>query len=219
MFLYESGTNQLKYTLVHTLNRLGNPDTLYLDPNLTYDLVVNTLPVTIKKNIQLKTHVHNTIDVPSPQGLVKITSPKSSFSPQFTVRVSDKNGKTLHHQMYDQTCKYIVGKYDVEIFTIPRIYRSIEVGQSMVCSVDIEAPGQLEYSFTKPMVAQLFQQNKTGFWACIHTFSDILTKDKLLVQPGTYKMVYRPKDMKSSGYTNEKTLTINANKTTSITLN
>jgi Ca-activated chloride channel family protein len=121
--------------------------------------------------------------------------------------------------MYDQTCKYIVGKYDVEIFTIPRIYRSIEVGQSMVCSVDIEAPGQLEYSFTKPMVAQLFQQNKTGFWACIHTFSDILTKDKLLVQPGTYKMVYRPKDMKSSGYTNEKTLTINANKTTSITLN
>ena len=219
LFLYESGTNQLKYTLVHTLNRLGNPDTLYLDPSLTYDLVVNTLPVTVKKNIQLKKHTHNTIEVPAPQGFVKITSPKSSFSPQFNVRVSDKSGKTLNHQIYDQTCKYLVGKYDVEIFTIPRIYRSIEVSQSAIYSVDIEAPGQLEYSFAKPMVAQLFQQNKEGFWTCLYTFSDVLTKDKLLVQPGTYKMVYRPKDMKSSGYSNEKTLTIYANKTTTITLN
>jgi hypothetical protein len=69
------------------------------------------------------------------------------------------------------------------------------------------------------MVAQLFQQNKEGFWTCLYTFSDVLTKDKLLVQPGTYKLVYRPKDMKSSGYSNEKTLTIYANKTTTITLN
>ncbi|MFM7386922.1 MAG: vWA domain-containing protein, partial [Bacteroidota bacterium] len=46
MFLYESGTNQLKYTFVHTINRLGNPDTLFIDPSLTYDLVVNTLPLT-----------------------------------------------------------------------------------------------------------------------------------------------------------------------------
>lgn len=219
MFLYESGTDQLKYTFVHTLNRLGNPDTLYLDPTKTYDLVVNTLPVTVKKNIQLKTHVHNTIQVPAPQGFVKLTSPKSSFNPQITMRVSDKNGKTLNHQQYDQSCKYLVGKYDVEVFTIPRIYRSIDVGQSTLFSVNIEAPGQLDYTFAKPMVAQLFQQNKEGFWTCIYTFSDVLLKDKPLIQPGTYKMVYRPKDMKSSGYTNEKTITIYANKTTTITLN
>jgi Ca-activated chloride channel family protein len=112
-----------------------------------------------------------------------------------------------------------VGKYEVEIFSIPRIYRIIDVGQSTLCSVDIEAPGQLDYSFAKPMVAQLFQLNKEGFWSSIYTFSDVLLKDKPLIQPGTYKMVYRPKDMKSSGYTNEKTITIYANKTTTITLN
>lgn len=219
MFLYEAGTNKLKYTFVHTINRLGNPDTLFVDPSLTYDLVVNTLPLTIKKNIAIKKHIHNIIEVPAPQGFIQLSSPKSNFSPQFTMRVSDKSGKTLNHQQYGQSCKYLVGKYDVEIFTIPRINRSVEVGQTSVHVVDIEAPGQLDYSFSKPMIAQLFQQNKEGFWNCIYTFSDVLTKDKLLIQPGPYKVVYRPKDMKSSGYTNEKTITINANKITTITLN
>ncbi|MFM7386668.1 MAG: hypothetical protein ACKO5L_00745, partial [Bacteroidota bacterium] len=176
-------------------------------------------PLTVKKNIAVKKHIHNIIEVPAPQGFLQLSSPKSSFSPQFTMRVSDKNGKTLNHQQYGQSCKYLMGKYDVEIFTIPRINRSVEVGQTSVSIVDIEAPGQLDYAFTKPMIAQLFQLNKEGFWSCIYTFSDVLTKDKLLIQPGNYKMVYRPKDMKSSGYTNEKTITINANKITTITLN
>jgi len=86
-------------------------------------------------------------------------------------------------------------------------------------NVEIEAPGQLEYSFNKAHIAQLFQQNKQGFWIGIYTFSDILTKDKLLVQPGNYKLVYRPKDMKSSGYTGEKMITISSNKTTTININ
>jgi len=219
MLLYEAGTSRLKYTFVHTLNRLGNPDTLYMDPDFTYDLIVNTLPITIKKGIQIKRHLHNTIEVPAPQGSIKLTSARSNFNPQLIMRVSDKNGKTLNHQLYDQPTKYLVGKYDVEVYTVPRIYRSVEVGQSAVVAVEIQAPGQLDYSFAKPMVAQLFEQTKEGFWTGIYTFPDAAVKSKILIQPGTYKMVYRPKEMKSSGYTNEKMLTITSNKTTAISLN
>ena len=61
MLFYKSGTKELKYTIVHTINRYGNPDTLIIDPSISYDLVVNTIPKIIKPRIKLKRHVHNTI--------------------------------------------------------------------------------------------------------------------------------------------------------------
>jgi len=219
MFFYESGTAKLKYSFVHTLNRKGNPDTLFIDPTLSYDLVVNTLPNVVKKKITLQKHVHNVIEIPTPQGYITLTSPKSIFSPQFTMRISEStSGKTINHQYYDQTVKYLVGRYEAEIFTIPRIYKSLEVSQSNFSNVEIEAPGQLDYSFSKPQIAQLFQLIN-GTWNLVFTFSDVLLKEKLLIQPGNYKIVYRPKEMKSSGYTGEKMFTISSNKSTALSIN
>src|SRR6218665_848789 len=42
---YQAGTKNLKYTFEHTINKWGNPDTLVMDPNMQYDLVVNTIPI------------------------------------------------------------------------------------------------------------------------------------------------------------------------------
>ena len=220
LFFYESGTANLKYTFVHTLNRLGNPDTLYLDPSLTYDLIVNTLPALTKTGIKLKEHVHNTVVVSAPQGTITLSSPKSNFNPSFEMRVVRK-GETrpLNVQKYNEIVKYIIGSYEVEIFTIPRIYKMVEVTQSALSTISIDAPGELAYTFNKPLIAQLFLQNNTGFWNEVYTFSETKTAGKLLIQPGTYKLVYRNKEMKSSGYTHEKIITILSNKTNILNIN
>ena len=220
MFFYEAGTANLKYTFVHTLNRFGNPDTLYLDPAIAYDLKVNTTPTLIKTGITLKKHVHNTISVSAPQGFIRLTSMKSNFNPRFEMRVMPKgDSKTLLAQFYNDVYKYLTGTYEVEILTIPRIYKTVEVTQSSVSTISIDAPGELAYTFNKPLVAQLFLQDKLGFWNGIYTFSDSSTTGKILIQPGTYKLVYRTKDMKSSGYTHEKIITISSNKTNTLNIN
>lgn len=72
MFLYEAGTNNLKYTFTHTINQYGNPDTLIIDPALKYDLVVNTIPRTGKENITIQRNTHNTIEVDAPQGYIQV---------------------------------------------------------------------------------------------------------------------------------------------------
>ena len=54
VFMYEAGTKNLKYTITHTLNRYGNPDTLILNPDFKYDIVVNTLPKIEKKNVSIQ---------------------------------------------------------------------------------------------------------------------------------------------------------------------
>ncbi len=217
---YETGTSNLKYTFIHTLNRLNNPDTLFLDPGLKYDLVIHTLPIITQTNIEIKKHVHNTISVSSPQGFIRLNSNKSVFSPTFEMSVSQKgNPKTLFNQKYNETNKFLVGKYDIEIFTIPRIYKTIDVTQSEITSIQIEAPGQLDYTFSKPVIGQLFVKESNDKWTAVYNFSDNILLGKLLIQPGNYKFVYRMKDMKSSGYTHEKFITITSNKTNSLIVN
>lgn len=220
MFFYEAGTATLKYTFVHTLNRFGNPDTLYLDPAIAYDLKVNTTPTLLKTGITLKKHVHNTINISAPQGFIRLTSMKSNYNPRFEMRVIPKGeSKTLLSQTYNDISKYLIGTYEVEILTIPRIYKTVEVTQAAVSTISIDAPGELAYTFNKPLIAQLFLQDKTGFWNGVYTFSDLSTAGKILIQPGTYKLVYRTKDMKSSGYTHEKIITITSNKTNTLNIN
>lgn len=220
MFFYEAGTATLKYTFVHTLNRFGNPDTLYLDPAIAYDLKVNTTPTLLKTGITLKKHVHNTINISAPQGFIRLTSMKSNYNPRFEMRVIPKGeSKTLLSQTYNDISKYLIGTYEVEILTIPRIYKTVEVTQAAVSTISIDAPGELAYTFNKPLIAQLFLQDKTGFWNGVYTFSDSSTAGKILIQPGTYKLVYRTKDMKSSGYTHEKIITITSNKTNTLNIN
>ena len=220
MFFYEAGTATLKYTFVHTLNRFGNPDTLYLDPAIAYDLKVNTTPPLLKTGITLEKHVHNTINISAPQGFIRLTSMKSNYNPRFEMRVIPKgDSKTLLSQTYNDIYKYLIGTYEVEILTIPRIYKTVEVTQAAVSTISIDAPGELAYTFNKPLIAQLFLQDKTGFWNGVYTFSDSSTAGKILIQPGTYKLVYRTKDMKSSGYTHEKIITITSNKTNTLNIN
>jgi len=220
VFLYEAGTSQLKYTFMHTLNRLGNPDTLFIDPNTKYDMVVQTIPAVVKNNISLTKHTHNTLKVNAAQGFLRLNSVKSIFNPQFEMRVMSKgSSKTLHTQKYNETNKYLVGTYEVEILTLPRIYRTVEITQSSINSIEIEAPGQLEYKCTKPLVAQLYFQNTGGTWDWIYNLPDAVLSTNVLLQPGKYKMIYRPRDMKSTGYTNEKYFTITGNKTNVISIN
>jgi Ca-activated chloride channel family protein len=220
MFFYEAGTDKLKYMLVHTLNRLGNPDTIFIDPTISYDIVVNTIPAVTKKAVTLVKHTHNIITIPAPQGSLILSSIKSVFSPNFEMRVSPKgDAKTLWNQYYNQQIKYIIGKYDIEILTIPRIYKTIELSEAALTTISIDAPGELDFTFTKPLIAQLFMQDKNGIWLNVFTFSDTQLIGKLLIQPGNYKMVYRTKDMKSSGYTKEKAINISSNKTTTLKVN
>jgi Ca-activated chloride channel family protein len=68
-------------------------------------------------------------------------------------------------------------------------------------------------------VAQLYYQNTGGTWDWIYNLPDAVLSTNVLLQPGKYKMIYRPRDMKSTGYTNEKYFTITGNKTNVISIN
>lgn len=218
LFLYEAGTKNLKYTFTHTLNRAGLPDTLILDPSLSYDLVVNTLPKIEKKGIVIQRHKHNTIQVDAPQGFIQLKNKTVGLSHQ-NMRVMQKGRtETLNEQVINGKQKYLIGTYDVEVFTLPRTYMQVKVEQSKTTLIDIVPAGTFSYNATKPLVGQLFLVRNTNEveWVC--NLEEGSVAGNWSLQPGTYKVVYREKEMKSSAYTREKTIKIESNKTISLTL-
>lgn len=217
MFLYQAGTNKLMYTFTHTINRYGNPDTLIIDPNFKYDLVVNTIPVIEKKNIELKKNTHNTIVVDGPQGYLRFRLNNSSRDYPLEIRVM-QTGKpaTLNTQLLNSTDKYITGKYDVEILCLPRIYKTVDITQSSTYNLEIPAPGTFNYRGSNYIIGQIFTLNEQGKWVWVYNLSSQLLNGNLFLQPGEYRLVYRLKAVQSSSYTITKDFRIFSNKTTTI---
>lgn len=219
MFLYEAGTSNLKYTFTHTLNRYGNPDTLILDPSIKYDLVVNTIPKLEKKNIEIVKNIHNTIKVDAPQGFLKVRFINASKPYQIDVRVmQDGKYNTLNVQKVGGTDKYLVGTYQLEILTTPRIYVTTNVEQSSTSTIDIKAPGFLKYTAGNAITAQIFMADDNGKWEWVVNLEDGSRSGIQQLQPGAYRIVLRQKNLQKSEYTIERDFRINSNSTTSIQL-
>lgn len=219
MFLYKAGTKELKYTFTHTLNKYGNPDTLIIDPELKYDLVVNTTPLKFKKNISIVKNKHNTIEVDAPQGFIKARFINAAKPYQVQVRIMQSGQhSTLNTQKIGESDKYIVGKYDLEILTLPRTYATLNVEQSNTAYIDIKAPGFVKYSTGHSIVGQIFNKNSNGTWDWVCNLRDATLSDTWQLQPGEYRIVYRQVHLKSSSYTMEKDFRINSNKTISLRL-
>lgn len=219
MFLYEAGTSNLKYTFTHTLNRYGNPDTLILDPEFKYDLVVNTIPKVEKKNISIVKNIHNTIEVDAPQGYIKVRYINASKPYQIDARIMQQGKpKTINVQKIGGVDKYIIGTYDLEILTTPRIYVTTTVEQSSTSTIDIKAPGFLQYKMSHGITAQIFMQDDNGKWEWVVNLEDGSRSGTQQLQPGEYRIVLRQKNLRKSEYTIEKDFRINSNSTTSIRL-
>ncbi len=219
MFLYKENTNELMYTFTHTINKHGNPDTLIIDPKNTYDLVVNTTPRVYKKGIILQRNKHNTIEVDCPQGYIKARFLNASKPYQIDMRIIQSGEhRTLNTQKINKSDKYLIGTYDVEILTLPRIYITLNVNQSSTSYIDIKAPGFLKYKVSNSIVGQIFTKNSDGTWDWVCNLKDKSLYDTWQLQPGLYKVIYRQKKLKSSSYTMEKEFRINSNTTTSLRL-
>lgn len=193
MTFYEAGTNTVKYNYLHTINHRGNPDTLVLDPDLKYDLVVHTLPPVEKKNIAVVKGKHNVIPLDAPQGYLRLEvegGATSKYNPTTLVRkAGDMN--TLNVLDFGRQEKYIVGRYDLEILTLPRIYlKNVEVKQSSTNFIKIPASGAVLFGKQGVGFGSVYlDDGKTVTWVC--NLNSSLPNEIIYLQPGKYKAVFR----------------------------
>lgn len=220
MTFYDAVTDKIKYNYIHTLNSRGNPDTLILDPMVNYRLVVHTIPPVEKNNITLLQGKHNIIPLDAPQGHLKLkVMGTSNYKSLYCIVRQKGEMKTLHVQEFNQTEKYIVGKYDLEILTLPRIYYyNVDIGQSKTTTVEIPQSGMVSLQKPSDGPGSIYLEDKNKLvWVC--NMKENMLNENIVLQPGSYRAVYRPKHAKEVTYTVEKRFKIEPGSTIPVKLN
>ena len=213
---YDSFSGILQYNFIHTMNSRGNPDTLNIDPVLSYKVVAHTIPQTeAEGDWKLIPGKHTTIPIKCPQGTLSISSAINKTKVECVIREKGKT-ETLNVQQLNTKQRYLTGEYDLEILTLPRIYETVRVNQSESTNVTIPEPGLVVLSASSSPYGSIFEVSNELKWIC-----DLNTKkgrQALYLLPGKYKVVYRAKNASSSEYTKEKTFKVSSIKTVSLKL-
>lgn len=220
MTFYDQFNSQIKYNFIHTLNTKGNPDTLVIDPLPIYNIVVHTIPPVSKDSIILTPGKHTIIGIEAPQGdlLLKFDGPAEYKKVQVIIREHNKM-QTLNVQDFNSTERYLVGKYDLEILTTPRInLENVDVAQSKTTTLSIPRPGLVTLISTYQGFGSLYNSSD-GKLAWIYNLDNNVTKETIILQPGKYKVVFRPKNSKESIYTIEKEFSVVSGESSIVLLN
>lgn len=218
MTFYDVDKKEYKYNYMHTLNLKGNPDTLTLDDYPTYKVIAHTIPPTESKETKLSPGKHTIIPIDAPQGYLTIRRSEGAYNNNEKVRCVVRKGgdmNTINVQPLNTTEKYIVGRYDLEILTLPRINISgSEIEQSKTHTIEIPKAGMLLVrSLEAGDGSILIKRNGRLDWVCNLTPQ---TQQSYLLQPGSYVVVWRAKSLRGSIYTVEKKFTIASDQQTII---
>ncbi len=216
MTFYDEHSGVIKYNYMHTINNRGVPDTIIIDPIGTYKLVVHTIPPVEKTNIELIPGIHNIIALDAPQGHINLKMAGNTGFPCIIRKKGEM--QTLNVQNFNTVEKYIVGKYDLEILTLPRIkLDNVDVSQSKTTSIEIPQSGNV--NITKPNegpASVYLEENNKLVWVC--NLKDNLRNETITLQPGKYRVEFRPKNARESIYTIERRFKVDSGTSTSVNL-
>jgi Ca-activated chloride channel family protein len=220
MTFYDVTSGKIKNNIMHTINHKGNPDTLYLDPLLTYRIVIHTLPEIIIDTAYVTAGKHTIIAASAPQGYLELKSPGRIEYRDLQAIIRENNKmETLNYQKINTKEKYIIGKYDIEIPTLPKILlEDIEILQSHTTIVEIPRPGIVTFLSLSPGYGSLYiDKNEDMEW--IVNLDPDQKNQSMIILPGNYMVVYRSRSSKSNMNTLIKKFSISSGTSVAIDLN
>lgn len=220
MTFYDEQSGIIRYNYLHTINNKGVPDTLTIDPIGTYKMVVHTIPPVEKTGIELVPGKHTVIGVDAPQGYLNLKMAGNADDSRNLNCIIRKNEEmqTLHVQKFNSTEKFIVGKYDLEILTLPRIkINKVDIAQSKTTYIEIPQSGNVSIAKPSEGPGSLYVEEKNKMvWVC--NLNSSLINETINLQPGRYRVEFRPKNAKESIYSIEKLFKVESGVSSSIKL-
>lgn len=221
MTFYDNYSGKIKYNFIHTLSSFGLPDTMFIDPLITYDIVVHTIPPVRVDSVKLYSGTHTIIPVNVPQGILnlKLNSQNALMKSIKTIVRQKGSMETINVQDIDKPEKYITGTYSLEILSLPRLYlNDVEVIQSHTTTVDIPVPGIAVIQKYVKGYGSLFLNNN-GTLELVYNFKDNdQQQESLVLMPGNYVAVFRSRFSDRSTYTVERSFEVKSGLTTNVKL-
>lgn len=196
---------------VHTLNPLGNPDTLHIDPVPLYDVVVHTIPELRQDSVRLDARSHNKIVFdPVLQGWIEPGFVQSGRNPYSSLPVSVFSSGACEPLVtldWGERVKVLAGRYDLVFHTHPQTFvPNVRVQNGIISPVKIPMPGTVS-----------LQVSQAGFGAILTETGETVFKfdignpsGQYLLQPGRYRFVYRARTATSTDFSIVRAFTVEA---------
>ncbi len=209
MTFYDKYSGRVKHNYMHTMNHMGNPDTILLDHMVTYRLKVNTIPPVVKDSVKIVVGIHNIIALSTPQGYLTIKE-KGGNTYRGIKCIIRKNNEmeSLNYQEIGTTDRYLVGTYDLEVPILPKLLvNDVKVDQNTTTMIEIPRPGIVTLVKTTVGYGSIYLLNGLEQqWVC--NINTEVRNESIFLQPGNYKIVYRSKNSKQTLYTITKNFEI-----------
>jgi Ca-activated chloride channel family protein len=209
MTFYDHQTMLLKYVFYHQMNARGNPDTLHLDPVGLYNLTVHTMPPVELNEIAVNANMHTKIPLNTPQGSLRLGTPSKEPIPCLIRKSGGLN--TINVQPINTTQRYITGLYDIEILCLPRqVFKNVAIKQTQINSIQIPASGILTIEKNGEIYGGVFYL-KDQLWVKLYEFKSKVLNERIALQPGNYRIIYRNKNNRRMQQSIQKDIVIKSN--------
>jgi len=218
MTFYDNTTGDIRYNFIHTMNAKGNPDTLILNPMIVYKIKVHTIPPVESDTFSLVPGKHKIVGIDAPQGYLKIQTDDNLYKDlQVLIKKSGDCG-ILNVQQANTTEKYIVGKYDLEILTLPKIITpGVAIEQSHTTTVKIPKPGIVTIMLPSIGYGSIYKRNGKDIQWVTNLLTN-QTNQSFTLLPGSYWVIYRAKNANASIYTIKKDFKITSGRSLQVVL-
>lgn len=192
MTFYDNHTGRVTDNFIHTLNNNGVPDTINLDPVNRYNIVVHTLPPVKKEGVEIIAGRHNIVAISAPQGGLKLkVNGVTNYNRLQCIVKKAGTHEVVNVQDFNTMDKYIVGNYDIEILSTPRIYEyDIKIKQTDVTVVEIDQPGKLNF-YSRLGVTGAIYRMKNNKLEWVININNGSNSQIIVLQPGIYKLICR----------------------------
>lgn len=219
MSFNNSITGQTEYDFVHYIQKNGKIDEFEVDPVITYDIIVNTIPKVTKKGLVLKDPNLTIVKVKCPQGQLLVSQANHKQYRGLKALLRKKgNQSIIHHFDLNKPLKVLAGTYEIEILTTPRVKKTILIKANQTQKIILETPGILNIRDNFAGYGSLYQLDDQENASWIQNLDQKAVGVSMPMQPGRYKVVVRSKSAEGVEYTITKKFEIKSGISTNVGL-
>lgn len=218
---YDHRTGVIRQSTIYSVDSKLRPDTLLMDPLVTYDMAVFTHPPLRREAMQFSIDRVNTVDITVSEGTLKVQY--SGQRPQWQQTAVDVvvrragGGERVAAQEVGETGQYLAGRYDVEVQTLPvTTLRGVEVRGNAATELSVPMPGMLVLSKPKGITTGAIFRLRDGQVEFATDLNPSTAGERLLLQPGQYELVLHPQNATKYDKVQTKRFVIESSQTTKI---
>ncbi len=218
---YDHRTGVIRQSTIYSVDSKLRPDTLLMDPLVTYDMAVFTHPPLRREAMQFSIDRPNNVDITVSEGTLKVQY--SGQRPQWQQTAVDVvvrragSGERVAAQEVGETGQYLAGRYDIEVQTLPiTTLRGVEVRGNAATELSVPMPGMLVLSKPKGITTGAIFRLRDGQVEFATDLNPSTAGERLLLQPGQYELVLHPQNTTKYDKVQTKRFVIESSQTTKI---